>query len=405
MMVYCSFIVVYFCARLALALAKAKSDIPQNKTISIDPELTYLILPDYVGNVIQNFIDTKTSNTRTSALITSAKSAAFISYDPEFLSLLGTAPTVTLVAQRNYSFANEAGIWVPDRNEVWFTSSTINDTTKISVLKLKTSEIYSPSTSIPIINPNGGTYFDHKIYFAGDGNATVSPAIYAIDPNTGHTQVIINSYFGIPFNGPNDLTWVNHLGTPYLFFTDDPLSSLYDGGPPAVLPDAVWRFSPTAKSLVPVISRADILVPNGINVNSAMDTLYITDTTPITTTDSGGYNSGSNAIYKFDLDFNMFPINKRLVGISRTGIPDGIHIDDKNRIWTAETEGIVVRNDMGKVLGLFNAEVFLGEPVGQSGIEIANFALAGDILVVEGSGKLWTVQLADVVVSSDRYIL
>ncbi|ESZ97128.1 hypothetical protein SBOR_2486 [Sclerotinia borealis F-4128] len=363
---------IVFCVYACFAKTQATFNLSLNTTISIDPELTYLILPDYEGNITQNFVDTQTSNSSVSTLLTSAKSAAFISYDAEFLTLL-------------------TGIWVPDRNEVWFTSSSINDSTTISILNLNKSEISTPNTSIPIINPNGGTYFNHRVYFASDGNATVSPAIYAIDPTTGYTEIIINSYFGIPFNGPNDLTWVNHNGTPYLFFTDDPLSSLYDGEFPAVLPDAVWRFSPTTKSLVPVVSRADILVPNGINVNAAMDTLYITDTTPITTTDSGANNPGSNAIYKFDLDENMFPINKRLVGISRTGIPDGIYVDDKNRIWTAESEGIVVRNDAGKVLGLFNAEVFLDDPVGEPGIEIASFALAGDVLVVEGSGRLWSL--------------
>ncbi|KAF7946595.1 hypothetical protein EAE96_009590 [Botrytis aclada] len=393
------------CAYILLAVTQAVLNISFSTSISIDPESTYLILPDYHGNINQSFLDTETNNVNLSVSLTSAKSNAFISYDPEFLKLLGKNPTATLIAQRNDSFANEAGIWVPDRNEVWFTSSSIDDTTTISVLNLDTSKIHTPITSIPIINPNGGTYFNHLVYLAGDGNATISPAIYAIDPATGHTEIIINSYFGVPFNGPNDLTWVNHHGTPYLFFTDDPLSSLYDGGPSAVLPDAVWRFSPRTKSLVPVISRADILVPNGINVNAAMDTLYVTDTTPITASDSGGYNSGSNAIYKFDLDTDMFPINKRLIGISRTGIPDGIHVDDMNRIWTAEGEGIVVRNHLGKVLGLFNAEVFLDDPAGEPGIEIANFALAGDILVVEGSGKLWTVKLAEVVVSPNRYML
>ncbi|TGO12587.1 hypothetical protein BTUL_0086g00630 [Botrytis tulipae] len=393
-----NYISVIVCAYTLLVVAQAA-------TISIDPESTYLILPSYQGNINQNFIDTQTSNASLSALLTSAKSSAFISYDSEFLNLLGTNPTATLIAQRDFSFANEAGVWVPDRNEVWFTSSSINDVTTISVLNLNTSEIHTPKTSIPLVNPNGGTYFNHLVYFAGDGNATVPPAIYAVDPATGDTEIIINSYFGVPFNGPNDLTWVNDHGTPYLFFTDDPLSSLFDGGPAAVLPDAVWRFSPTTKSLVPVISRADILVPNGINVNAAMNTLYVTDTTPINTTDSGAFNSGSNAIYKFDLDTDMFPINKRLIGISRTGVPDGIHIDDQNRIWTAESEGIVVRNNVGKVLGLFNAELFLDDPAGEPGIEIANFALAGDVLVVEGSGKLWTVKLAEVVVSPDRYIL
>jgi gluconolactonase len=70
----------------------------------------------------------------------------------------------------------------------------------------------------------------------------------------------------------------------------------------------------------------------------------------------------------------MFPVNKRMVGISRRGVPDGIHIDDAGNIWTGEYEGVVVRNPRGKVIGLFNSEA----TVANQSYTIANFALAGD---------------------------
>jgi hypothetical protein len=59
------------------------------------------------------------------------------------------------VEERSYSFANEAGIRVPDRDEVWFTSSVINEETIISVLDLKTNIVAAANTSIPITNANG----------------------------------------------------------------------------------------------------------------------------------------------------------------------------------------------------------------------------------------------------------
>ncbi|KAN0110818.1 calcium-dependent phosphotriesterase [Hyaloscypha variabilis] len=396
---------------LAVLAATNLAKAALNDVISIDSQLTYRILPDFEGNVTENFVDTSTTNTTTSTLFAAARNATFISYCPDFLSLIGPNPSLQLITQRNESFANEAGIWVPPLNEVWFTSSTIDDVTTISVLSLSNLSISTPSLSQPIINANGGYYFDSKVYFASDGNAAVPSAIYSVDPVTGETEVLINSYFGLQFNGPNDITWVKppNSNQTFMFFTDDPLSSLFDDGPPPVLVDAVWRFDPTSDSLVPVISRADILIPNGIATNKEQNKLFVTDSTPIDSgTESlpaGAGNSGSNAIYAFDLvnDTNgiPWPVNKRLFGISRTGIPDGIKVDDQGRVWTGEGEGIVVRDSSGKVLGLFNAETLLVDR--GAGGPLANFALAGDRLVIEGNERLWILKLGETVMGPGRF--
>lgn len=58
-------------------------------------------------------------------------------------------------------------------------------------------------------------------------------------------------------------------------------------------------------------------------------------------------------------------------------------------MWTAEGNGVVVRRAIdGKELGVFNAEV-----LDNSVNAIANFALAGDKLVVLADSRIWVVQL------------
>lgn len=367
--------------------------------VSIPSTLTYSFPAGFFGNVSENFIDTVTNDSTTAGLLSAAKNASFVSYDQEFLQIIGKSPSLKLIAQRTDPFAVEAGIWVPEKNQVWFSSSTVNNSGNVSILDLGTSEILTPNTSIPIVTPNGGYYFNGTVYITGQGTATVAPCIYAIDPNTYETTVVVNSYFGIRFNGPNDVSWIKRGNNSYMFFTDDPLSYEYSGGELPVLPNAVWRYDPQEQSIVPIVSRADIIIPNGIAVNADMTKLYVTDTPPAYYTGSPIPATGSPAIYSFDIDEDLFAVKKRILGIARSGIPDGIKVDDAGRIWTGESEGIVVRSPSGKVIGVFNAETLLASP----DVPIANFALAGDTLVVLAVQRLWTLKLAQMVVSRERY--
>ena len=165
------------------------------------------------------------------------------------------------------------------------------------------------------------------------------------------------------------------------------------------MPDAVWRFDLEHNALQAVISRADILVANGVAANAEGTRLYVTDTPLDLTTEGygqGGETSGSPAIFIYDIDVDLRPVNKRLFGIARSGFPDGIHVDDAGRVWTGEGEGVVVQNCQGTVLGIVNTESF-GEP------KVTNFALAGDKLVIGGYTKAWSVKLAYPIVSPARY--
>jgi len=398
---------MYLFITLLLPAALASVLMPQsreaagkNQTISIDPAVTYLLPNSFEGNVSEPFYSsTITHNAQIQSQLIAASSAAFISYDPEFLDLIGPAPVLQLVAEKSIPFADEMGTWVHDgqRNEVWMASAGVDGVSNLWVLDLNTSEVFQPKTSIPILNPNGGYYHQGTVYIAGDGDAAMPPCIYAVDPVTGNTSIVVNSYYGLRFGGPNDLTVVDRGAKSFLFFTDDPLSELYNGGEAPQLPDAVWRFDPQEKSLIPVIDRTDILVPNGIRVNANQSKLYVTDTPPATygaTLGLGG--SASSAIYVFDLDEQAFPSNKRLFGLAERGVPDGIHIDDEGRVWTGESDGIVVRNTDGKIIGLFNSLTLLGE---NQTMPLQNFALPGDTLVILALEKIWTLKLTREIVA------
>ena len=179
-----------------------------NQIVSISPELTYLLPPTYSGNLEQGFVDTNATDAAVNTAFPKAQRAPFIAYDPEFAAILGPNATLNLVAERDSPFAGEAGIWVPNRNEVWFTSNTQNDSESLMVLDLDTSKTYTPRTSAPVVNPNGGYYFNGTVYVAGLGTWTEAPCIYAINASNGNTTMVLNTYFGLQFNGPNDITWV-----------------------------------------------------------------------------------------------------------------------------------------------------------------------------------------------------
>ena len=100
----------------------------------------------------------------------------------------------------------------------------------------------------------------------------------------------------------------------------------------------------------------------------------------------------------------MLPVNRRTFGMARQGIADGIHVDDAGRVYTIEEEGVVVRNAAGKTIGVFNSQYFQADKSADA-LSVANCALAGDTLVFLSTTRLWTVKLAQTVVSRDSAIV
>lgn len=432
---------LYLTAALSWAAARGASTsstqgsaaLSNNNTVRIPQEYTYLLPDDFTGNVNYTLLNgTHTpDNSSINALFARADAAPYTIFDDEFLDIIGqNASTPQLIASRpGDDFAYEAGVWVPERNEVWLTTATVQGSTHINVLDLSTNTVSRLNgTSEPVINPNGGYYWRGKVYigtFPGPRGSNIPPAgVISIDVKTLEVETILNSYFGVPLLGVDDLVWTTAISPEgrnksYLFLTDLNFAYLAYGVANASkpqLPANVYRFDPDEQTLLPVISRNE-LNPNGIRVSPDGRTLYVTDGTntflpgdPYLPTSGPSDASWLGPyIYAYDLSTSSggscWPMNRRLFGMARRGIADGLHVDDAGRVWTAEGDGVVVRRARdGKVLGLFNQDFFLAN-TSAAATTIANFALAGRTLVVGAVDRMWRVELAQTVVSKDSSIV
>ena len=397
--------------------------------VMLDPSYAYLLPDAFTGNITQNFVDTNTSNATINSALAAAKKAAFYAWDSEFTSIIGPNATIELIGQQGAGadyipYAYEAGIWVYDYDQVWFTSSVASVPVTFSILYLNNMTIRTPQVKVPqapagTVSPNwnGGTYFNGLVYFTASGNESLGlkPAIYSVDPATFQVEIVFDSYFGVPVGSIDDIiivkpnttigsTSCNHAGEINMFVTSLDFNYPYKiyGVSQEVLPNAIFRFSPQTQSLQAVISRADILVPNGIANDPTGQYLYATDTAAFKYGIGQGANSsGSSAVYRFTLDTDCNPTNKVLFAVPRSGIPDGIKVDNQGNVWTGENNGLVVRNSRGKELGVWNAEYLLNE----NSTVIANFAFAGNKLIILAVDRIFVVSnLAQNLTSPERFM-
>ncbi|CAK7207158.1 hypothetical protein SEUCBS139899_009966 [Sporothrix eucalyptigena] len=414
--------VLGFATSVTLALgpsptSASASQANRNLTV-LDNEFTHLLPLPFEGNLTRDFLDgTTLENQTVASALANAQRTAFVSYDREFTQLIGSA-TLDLIVP-DAPFPNgEAGIWVPDLNQVWFVTTLYGGPTKLFILFMDNSTVAEPQlistpgygTHIPLANPAGGYYFNGTVYLALVGTDQEPASLVAVDPKTLVVRPVVNSYFGLEMPPIDDLI-VTYTNTSrgiemHIYFSTLDLAAfgLTVGRPAAVLPNAFWKFTPETGALQPIIPRADILIPNGVAVTKDFRHLFVTDTSATASVGGGAmWNvTGSPAIYRYDLSpVDGLVSNKVLFGMTREGVSDGIKVDDKGRVWTAEYEGIVVRNSVGKVIGLFNKEVILGTQTPVA--EMANFALAGDTLVLMALDKIYAVKLSETVVDPGRY--
>jgi gluconolactonase len=111
--------------------------------------------------------------------------------------------------------------------------------------------------------------------------------------------------------------------------------------------------------------------------------------------DQASNTTKSNSIYEYDLNDQGKPVNGRLFGLVRSGIANGLHVDNNGRIWTAEDDAINVRAPDGRLLGSFNYIPF--HPIDQP--RIGNFALAGNKLVIGVDSFVVVYELAETLVT------
>ncbi|KAL7945052.1 gluconolactonase-like protein [Trichoderma barbatum] len=323
----------------------------------------------------------------------SLRERPFHVYHPDFIHILGSNPTLTLIADSGTNpLFHEAFIWYPFTDEVFFAQSagplSAGTGLKKSSLILKVSldeamavsgerdavgkvQVHVVPTEPPVINPNGGANYKGSMLFTGEGmGPDVAPALFTVNPIPPYnTTVLVNNYFGRQFNSLNDVA-VNFRNK-HIYFTDTVYGYLQDFRPRPGLPNQVYHLNPDTKAVTVV---ADEFVNcNGITFSPEGRYAYITDT------GAGkafrGYdNAGRSTIYRYTVARDGTFKHRRVFAYPGVGFVDGIHCDSKGNVYAGCGDGVHVWNPSGTLLG----KIFLGETS-------ANFQFAGDGRMVIGA--------------------
>ncbi|KAF2966999.1 hypothetical protein GQX73_g6579 [Xylaria multiplex] len=277
-------------------------------------------------------------------------------YDEEFYEVIGRNPTLTLIARSETDpIFHEAVVWYPPTNEVFFAQSAGNPATgtglnksaiiqKISLAEAEAVsdkrnatglvEVVVVDSNPIVLNPNGGVNYKDNILFAAEGQGAYKPS----------ELIIMNPRE--PYN------------------TTDPIyGRLQDFRPVEGLPHQVYRYNDRTGAVT--VAADGFSQPNGIVFSPSGSHAYIADTGAQAV--FWGINATSPAtIYRFDVANDGTWSNRNTFAYVSTGVPDGIHVDTKGRLYAGCGDGVQVYNPSGTLIG----KIFLGEAS-------ANFNFAG----------------------------
>ncbi|ORX98094.1 calcium-dependent phosphotriesterase [Basidiobolus meristosporus CBS 931.73] len=304
-----------------------------------------------------------------------------------FYNIIGRQPKLSVVAERNYSFAHEAGIYIPKTKEIMFTSNRLGNLsgtdqyTEIYKMNVRTYKVTKVTPSIDIPLANGGTFYKGKAIVVSQGRGDIGAAIYSIDPVTYETSVLLNNYFGLKFNSLNDIA-VSHLDGSF-WFTDPSYAYEQEFRSRPQLGEFVYRWDPNTGDVR--LAADGFVKPNGIQFSPNEKIAYISDT---------GFTTGRgeidvkrpHTIYAFDVlrgtDGLVSLTNRRVFAMSDVGIPDGIKLDVKGNVYVGSGDGVNVYSPQGYLLGKINT------------IQCANLVFVQDDLYILAENKIFHTKLS-----------
>ncbi|KAF0411915.1 calcium-dependent phosphotriesterase [Gigaspora margarita] len=301
---------------------------------------------NFTRPILESYASTKVSdNPDASNFIEKLKYTNFLVYNQKFYNIIGTNPKLEVLAKADYPFAHEGGAYVAESDEVFFSSNRLdNQKTQINKINLSTKKISTVIPKDPIFFSNGMCYYNGKVIICSQGKQNVGGSIVSLDPISNEVTTIVDNFFGLKFNSPNDII-VSKDG--HYWFTDP--SYGYEQGfrDAPQLGNYVYRFDPSTGS-IRVVSD-DFIKPNGIAFSPDEKTLYITDTGFFDGT--GEYDPKKpHAVYAFDVNGSII-YNRRIFAVVDVGIPDGIKLDFEGNVYVGAGDGVQVFDNSGILLG------------------------------------------------------
>ncbi|EOD46003.1 Six-bladed beta-propeller TolB-like protein [Neofusicoccum parvum] len=209
--------------------------------------------------------------------------SSFSVHDDAFAAVLGPEPKLELLLEDDrYPFAHEAGVFIPDANELFVTSNRFQDGSGLERVQISKVVLSGASgrverEEIPagrIVMANGGVNYNGGILFCSQGSPTQPAGLHEMSASPPYaSSLVVDNFHGRPFNSANDVV-VHSDGS--IWFTD-PIYGFEQGyRPTPQLPNQVYRYDPATKG---IRAMADGFGrPNGICFSPDEKIVYITDT-------------------------------------------------------------------------------------------------------------------------------
>ena len=316
-----------------------------------------------------------------------------IKYNDGFDAVIGSNYSYYTVAETD---AHEGPVYFHDTNELYFTSNRMDSNTpnvnsyKVAIRKI---ELSNNNKVVTVAEPsnmaNGMTMdMDNQLVICEQGSMTQRARISQYNRQTGEFSNIVDSWFGLTFNSPNDVV-VKRDGT--VWFTDPAYGHAQGFKPEPLVGNFVYRFDPSTGETTVVADN--FIRPNGLAFSADQTQLYINDSGALLG-DSDEYHVDlPHHIKVYDILDDRNLANERLFAVVTPGIPDGLKVDTEDRVYSSCATGVKVYSQEGVLLGEILAE------------GVANFTFGGpknNILYMCTNTAVVATQLA--AVGANQYL-
>lgn len=313
-----------------------------------------------------------------------------LSYNDDFVNVIGPNATARQLYNLDYQAFHEAGVYNQATKKLYVTSnwaSDLNNPINVTVIDIWNNYTYETIRYSELAEPNGATSYvppdsnsttPSRILYCDEGDFHNYSALVSVDPVTGHSEKILTNFLGRNFSSINDAR--QHPKTGDIWFTDADYGYYQYFRPAPTIPKQVYRFSPKTGEIAVVAT--DFTQSNGLDFSPDFKTLYVSDTGA-----AGGPFLGVNGtrpatIYAFDVSEDAKRLsNRRTFAYADNGFPDGVHTDTEGNVWAGCGDGIHIWNPEGTLLGKI-----------WNGVETNNFAFLPGKVLIFSNAQLWVVE-------------
>jgi gluconolactonase len=275
--------------------------------------------------------------------------------------VIATTPSVERAADVD---AHEGPVYAPDEHALYFTSLP---RPQVDIRRL---DLASREVTTVVANARAA----NGMTLGADGRLIVCEqdpaAIARIDPRTGHRELVVDQYAGLPLNSPNDVVERSD-GT--IWFTDPCYGHLQGFRPPPQLGDNVYCHDPASGKTRIVADDFD--KPNGLAFSPDESILYVNDS-GVNQEPGSFHPERPHHIRALDL----YAGTDCVFAVIDPGQPDGMKVDAAGRVLCSCAAGVQIFSSAGEWVGLI--------PVPGA----VNFAFARDLLLITDDTAVWAAK-------------